>query len=142
MLTSPLIEIAKDICLRAHEGQVDKSGVPYYKHPFHLAEQMTTEETVCVALLHDVMEDTDWTEEDLRQAGMPEPVMRALKLMCHDKAVPYMDYVLSLRGDPIARVVKQADLRHNSDLSRLPVVTQKDLDRVEKYRRAMELLEG
>ena len=136
-----MIEIAKDICLRAHEGQVDKSGVPYYKHPFHLAEQMTTEETVCVALLHDVMEDTDWTEEDLRRAGMPEPVLQALALLCHHPEVPYMDYVRALRGNPIARAVKRADLRHNSDLSRLPVVTEKDLARVEKYRRAMELLD-
>lgn len=140
-LSTPLVEKAKEICLMAHEGQTDKSGVPYYTHPFHLAEQMDTQEEICVALLHDVMEDTPWTAEQLRQSGMTEPIMEALLLLCHDKAVPYMDYVRAIKGNPLARKVKQADLRHNSDLSRLTVVTQKDLLRVEKYKQAMAILE-
>lgn len=140
-LTTPLIETAKEICLKAHAGQTDKSGVPYYTHPFHLAEQMDTQEEICVALLHDVMEDTTWTAEQLRQAGMTEPVMAALLLLCHDKAVPYMDYVRAIKENPLARKVKQADLRHNSDLSRLASVTEKDLLRVEKYKQAMAILD-
>ena len=127
------------LCFAAHKDQVDKSGMPYVFHPFHLAEQMQTEETVTAALLHDVMEDTDYTLEDLRQMGLAEPVLEALTMQTHDDQVPYMDYVRALRTNPIARAVKLADLKHNSDLSRLDVVDEKALRRVEKDRQAMEL---
>ena len=140
MLTSPLIEIAKDICLRAHEGQVDKSGVPYYKHPFHLAEQMTDEDTTIVALLHDVVEDTEYTLEDLAAMGFSERVLAAIRLMTHDEDVPYMDYVAIIRENPIARAVKLADLAHNSDLTRLDTVDDKAKARAEKYAQAIALL--
>ena len=90
MLTSPLIEIAKDICLRAHEGQVDKSGVPYYKHPFHLAEQMTTEETVCVALLHDVIEDAGVTYDCIREQ-FGERVAELVKGESEDKSKTWQE---------------------------------------------------
>ena len=131
---------ALKLCFKAHRDQVDKSGLPYVFHPFHLAEQMDTEETVCVALLHDVVEDTDYTLEDLIAMGFPKPVTDALALMTHDENVPYLDYVSKLKDNPIARRVKLADLKHNSDLTRLDRVDEKALERVEKYRKAMELL--
>lgn len=132
---------ALKLCFEAHKEQVDKSGLPYVFHPFHLAEQMETEETVICALLHDVVEDTDMTFQDLEQMGFPARVIEALKLLTHDDAVPYLDYVAQIKKDPIARAVKLADLKHNSDLSRLDHVDEKALERVEKYKKAMEILE-
>ena len=132
---------ALKLCFEAHKEQVDKSGLPYVFHPFHLAEQMETEETVICALLHDVVEDTDMTFQDLEQMGFPARVIEALKLLTHDDAVPYLDYVAQIKNDPIARAVKLADLKHNSDLSRLDHVDEKALKRVEKYKKAMEILE-
>jgi (p)ppGpp synthase/HD superfamily hydrolase len=115
--------------------------MPYVLHPFHLAEQMVDEITTVVALLHDVVEDTDYTLEDIRALGFPEEVAAALTLLTHDPAVPYMEYVARIGRDSVARAVKLADLEHNSDTTRLDRVTQKDLDRVEKYREAMGILE-
>ncbi|MBR0135975.1 MAG: GTP pyrophosphokinase [Clostridia bacterium] len=140
MIYTDLTKKALKFCFEAHKDQQDKSGLPYVFHPFHLAEQMDTEETVCVALLHDVVEDTDYTLEDLIAMGFPKPVTDALALMTHDENVPYLDYVAKLKDNPVARQVKLADLKHNSDLTRLDSVDEKALERVEKYRKAMELL--
>lgn len=125
------------IAFNAHYGQYDKSGVPYIYHPIHLAEQMETEPECIVALLHDVVEDTDITFEELEKEFSTE-VIEALKLLTHDKSVPYMDYVKNLKSNPISRKVKLADLRHNSDKTRLDEITEKDRKRNEKYARAMK----
>ena len=142
MLYTDLTKKAMRLCFAAHAGQLDKGGVPYVFHPFHVAEQMEDELSTVVALLHDVVEDTDYTLEDLARMGFPERALSALKLLTHDKRVPYLDYVAAIRHDPIARAVKQADLRHNSDLSRLTDPDASALARVEKYRRAIALLEA
>ena len=141
MLYSTMTKKALKLCFDAHKDQVDKSGLPYVFHPFHLAEQMTDENCVIVALLHDVMEDTDYTLNDLRAMGFSEDVLGALLLMTHKDDTPYLDYVKKLRDNQIAKTVKLADLRHNSDLSRLEIVTEKDIQRVEKYKKAIALLE-
>ena len=133
---------AMKLCFAAHKDQVDKSGMPYVFHPFHLAEQMTDEATTVTALLHDVVEDTDYTLNDLRAMGFPAEAVDAIAMMTHDPEVPYLDYVAKIKTNPVARAVKLADLRHNSDLSRLDTVDEKALERVEKYRRAIRLLEG
>ena len=133
---------ALKLCFEAHKNQVDKSGMPYVFHPFHLAEQMTTEETVTTSLLHDVVEDTSYTLEDLKNMGFSEQVIQAVSLLTHDKDTDYMEYVLKIRENPIARAVKLADLRHNSDLSRLDTVDEKALKRCEKYKKAIALLEN
>lgn len=132
---------ALKLCFEAHKAQLDKSGMPYVFHPFHLAEQMKDENTTVVALLHDVIEDTDYTVDDLIVMDFDEEIIEAIKLMTHEDGVPYMDYVEKIKSNPIARKVKLADLRHNSDLSRLDTPTEKDKMRVEKYRKAIELLE-
>ena len=132
---------AMKLCFAAHKDQVDKSGMPYVFHPFHLAEQMTDEATTVTALLHDVVEDTDYTLNDLRAMGFPEAAVDAIAMMTHDPKVPYLDYVAKIKTNPVARAVKLADLRHNSDLSRLDTVDEKALERVEKYRKAIRLLE-
>ena len=128
------------LCFTAHKDQTDKSGMPYVFHPFHLAEQMPDEDTTIVALLHDVIEDTPYTLDDLRAMGFNEQVLDALALMTHDKRIPYMDYVAKIKGNKIARTVKLADLKHNSDLSRLNNVDEKAMKRIEKYRQAIALL--
>ena len=133
---------ALKLCFEAHKDQVDKSGMPYVFHPFHLAEQMTDEITTVVALLHDVVEDTDYTIADLQAMGFPTEAIDALRLLTHDKAVPYMEYVARIKQNPIATAVKLADLRHNNDLTRLDSPDEKALARVEKYRKAIKLLEG
>ena len=133
---------ALKLCFEAHKNQTDKSGMPYVFHPFHLAEQMETEETTIVALLHDVVEDTDYTLEDLIAMGFSKAVTDAIVLMTHDDDTEYMDYVRAIKPNPIAKAVKLADLNHNSDLSRLDVVDEKALKRREKYLKAIELLEN
>lgn len=110
-------------------------------HPFHLAEQMKDEDTTIVALLHDVIEDTDYTFDDLKTFGFDDVIIDALKLMTHDESVPYMEYVMAIKTNPIARAVKLADLQHNSDLSRLDVIDEKALKRKDKYMEAIKLLE-
>ena len=131
---------ALKLAFEAHKDQLDKIGMPYVFHPFHLAEEMKTEETTVVALLHDVVEDTDYTLDDIRAMGFSESVVASLALLTHDKAVPYMEYVALIKPDPVARAVKLADLRHNSDTSRFDVVDEKILRRAEKYRAAIRLL--
>ena len=134
----------KALCIayKAHEGQVDKTGVPYISHPFHLAESMTDENSTIVALLHDVIEDTDWTIDDLEKEGFNEDILTALKLMTHNPAEPYMDYISRLSTCPVARQVKLADLYHNSDQTRVENPDEKMLKRWEKYDRAIQLLKS
>ena len=141
MLYTDMTKKALKFCFEAHKEQLDKSGMPYVFHPFHLAEQMPDEDCTIVALLHDVMEDTEYSVEDLRTLGCSEAVLTALMLMTHDDDTPYLDYVAMLKSNRIARTVKLADLKHNSDLTRLSAVTDKDLQRVEKYKKAIQLLE-
>ena len=141
MIYTPETKKAMKLCFAAHKEQKDKSGLPYVFHPFHLAEQMTDEDTTVVALLHDVVEDSPYTFDDLKEMGFSESVLAALRLLTHDESVPYMEYVAAIKPNPIARAVKLADLRHNSDLSRVDEVTEKALQRREKYLKALALLE-
>lgn len=140
MIYTAMTKEALKLCFDAHKDQTDKSGMPYVFHPFHLAEQMTDEWTTTVALLHDVVEDSSYTFEDLA-AKFPAPVLDALRLLTHADDVPYMDYVREIKKNPIAAAVKMADLQHNSDLSRLDAVDEKALTRREKYLAAMQLLQ-
>ena len=130
---------AMRLCYHAHHGQTDKAGVPYVFHPIHLAEQMEDELTTVIALLHDVVEDTEYTLDDLRDMGFKAAVLEALRLLTHDPAVPYLDYVAAIRENPAARAVKLADLAHNSDVTRLPPQLRNP-EREERYRRAIAIL--
>ena len=129
------------IAYNAHNGQEDKSGVPYIFHPIHLAEQMETEEECLVALLHDVIEDT-WVTIEQLQTEFSETVVEAVKLLTRDKSVDYMDYIRKIKPNPLARKVKLADLHHNSDPTRMENPTEKDIKRSEKYHKAIEILES
>ena len=141
MIYTPKTKIALKLCFEAHKEQVDKSGMPYVFHPFHLAEQMNTEETTIVALLHDLVEDTDYTIEDLVDMGFDKSITDAIALMTHADNVAYMDYVRAIKDNPIAKTVKLADLKHNSDLTRLDTIDGKALSRREKYLKAIAILE-
>lgn len=117
-----------------HKGQTDRSGLPYILHPFHVAEQMDDEESTIAALLHDIVEDTDTTFEELEGLGLSDRVLYALRLMTHEEGADYYDYVKQIGKDPLARKVKIADLEHNMQLGRLDHVGEKDLERLEKYK--------
>lgn len=140
MIYTAKTKAALKLCFEAHKNQTDKSGMPYVFHPFHLAEQMKGEDTTIAALLHDVVEDTDYTIADLKQMGFPTNVLEALELLTHNDGTPYMEYVAKIKDNPIAKAVKLADLEHNSDLSRLDTVDEKALKRKEKYGQAIRLL--
>ena len=132
---------ALKLCFKAHKDQLDKSGLPYVFHPFHLAEQMDDEDSTIVALLHDVAEDSNYTLKDIRGMGFGKDVMDALTLLTHDESEDYMSYVKKIAGNPLARKVKLADLAHNSDVTRLNHEPgEKDLQRLRKYEKAKELL--
>jgi hypothetical protein len=121
MIYTDMTKLAMRIAFNAHKEQTDKAGMPYIFHPFHLAEQMTDELSVCAALLHDVVEDTSVSFDDLAAQGISASVISVLKLLTHDSNMPYMDYIKKIKdsGNQPAIKVKLADLRHNSDLSRL-----------------------
>ena len=136
----PQETIAQAIARKAHAGQTDKAGAPYIEHPAHVAAQVNGDKAKATAWLHDIVEDTPTTFDDLRAAGVDDDVIDALKLLTHDKSVPYLDYVANLKRNDLARTVERADLAHNSDLSRLTEVTEADRERVQKYRRAIALL--
>lgn len=142
MIYTKLTKKALKLCFDAHKEQVDKTGLPYVFHPFHLAEQMDDEISTVCALLHDVVEDTPITFDDLLSMGFPEKVIEVLKLLTHEEGVPYMDYVRKISTNSVAKKVKIADLKHNSDVTRLEVLNEYDLKRNEKYSKALAILEG
>lgn len=142
MIYTHLTKLAMAIAYQAHHGQTDHGGMPYIFHPYHLAEQMCDEYTTCAALLHDVVEDTDMTIEELAKV-FPKEIIDAVALLTHDDDTDYFDYVTAIKANPIARAVKQADLIHNSDRARLEI-SESNLDMVqryeEKYRKALDIL--
>lgn len=143
MLYTPQTKLAMNIAYAAHHGQRDKGGAPYIFHPYHLAEQMETEAEVTAALLHDVVEDTEWTFEGLRAAGITQEVVEILKFLTHPKDEPYMDYIHRVLKNPTARKIKLADIRHNSDMTRLDAQDDRKREYFQnKYREATCLLEA
>ena len=144
MIYTPLTIKAMKVAYEAHEGQYDQSGVPYIFHPVHVAEQMEDELTTCVALLHDVLEDTKVTREELEQE-FPQEVLEAVILLTHDSSVDYMDYVKRLCENTLARKVKIADIAHNTDETRLTGVALQpgQLEHWrKKYARAKEIIKA
>lgn len=135
-----IIETAIQIALDAHRGQVDKGDSPYILHPLRVMQGVKTEEEKVVAVLHDVVEDTHYTFDDLRRKGIPEKCIEALRLLTHDKRIPYIEYIRGLADNPLARTVKLADLKDNSDLSRLVLFTDRDRERQVRYKEAIAFL--
>ena len=131
---------AINLMFEKHKEQTDKSQIPYVFHPWHVAEEFTDETKVIVALLHDVLEDTDTTESDLEKIGFSKTIIESLKLLNHNKNEEYFDYIKKIATNNIARSVKIADLKHNMDLTRLEEITDKDIERVKKYQKCLEYL--
>lgn len=140
MIYTPLTKKALLISFNAHKEQLDKSGMPYVYHPFHVAEQMKDEYTTCAALLHDVVEDTGITLNDLRSEGFPDEVIDALSLLTHEDGTPYFEYIERIKTNPIASAVKLADLAHNMDITRMDFPDIRCYERLEKYRTALSIL--
>lgn len=133
-------EKAYKIAKRAHLGQVDKAGEDYIKHPEKVASFVKTDEEKVVAYLHDVIEDTELTLEDLYEYGFSKEVLEAVDIITKKGGENYQSYLNSVKKNKLARAVKLADLRHNSDLTRLTEVTEKDIKRKEKYQKAIDFL--
>ena len=137
------LERAIAIAARAHEGQVDKARMPYVLHPLRMMLSVDTPEARMAAVLHDVVEDTPVTLEQLRAEGFPDVVIEAVEALTKRRGGDDYDaFIRRVAPNPIARKVKLADLRDNSDLSRIAQPTEKDWRRIEKYRRAIQHLES
>lgn len=136
-----MLELAKKICMEAHKEQADKGGEPYYLHPFHVASNCKTEKQKIVALLHDVVEDNDrYSFDYFSELGFSPDIVEALDAITHRKDENYEEYIERVKANELARVVKIQDLRHNLDLTRLKVITEKDLARVKKYKHCLKSL--
>lgn len=133
-------EKAYKIAKKAHLGQVDKAGEDYIKHPEKVASFVKTDEEKAVAYLHDVIEDTELTLEDLYEYDFSKEVIEAVDIITKKRGEDYQSYLNSVKNNKLARAVKLADLRHNSDLTRLTKVTEKDIKRKEKYQKAIDFL--
>jgi len=134
------LEKAIEIAVNAHQGQKDKAGMPYVLHPLRIMIKQDTLEAMIAAVLHDVVEDTDVTLDQIAEAGFSETVLGAIRLLTHDQDTPYMEYVNALATNPIARKVKIADLIDNMDMDRIPKPQEKDYLRLEKYQIAYNYL--
>lgn len=137
-----LPELAVKVATEAHKNQTDKGGNPYIEHPRAVAAQVNNIEHKIVAYLHDVVEDTEITLEDLAEMGFTNRIVNSVRLMTKTKTLTYEEYLKRLKADESARHVKIADLKHNMDLSRIPEPAEKDYKRLEKYKRALEFLES
>lgn len=134
------MELADSIARQAHAGQTDKGGHPYIEHPRAVAAQLDDPFLKAAALLHDVVEDTDWTVDALGQAGMDPAVIEIVTTLTHRNGESYWDYLRRVRLNPQAVPVKVADLTHNSQIDRIPRPSRFDFMRLEKYRKAMAYL--
>ncbi|MDO7897081.1 GTP pyrophosphokinase [Pseudomonas citrulli] len=134
------LEKAISISALAHEGQADKGGAPYILHPLKVMLRLSHDEERIVAVLHDVVEDTTVTLADLRRAGFSNAVLDAIDSLTKREGETYQAFIERAALNPLARRVKLADLAENSDLSRLGTPNAKDLERIEKYRMAIDYL--
>lgn len=135
-----LLEKALQLAVKGHKGQTDRAGVPYVFHPIRIMCRMETEDQKIVALLHDLVEDTDYTLEDLKKEGFPERIVRAVDCLTKREDEAYQELVNRAKKNPIAIHVKIGDLEDNMDVRRNPKLTPKALERFKKYRSAWEEL--
>ena len=134
------LDQAINIAIKAHSGQTDKAGKPYILHPLRLMFQFDTETEMIVAVLHDVIEDSDITCDDLKSAGFSDEVINAIDCLTKRKNENYDRFILRISKNDLARKIKIEDIKDNLDLTRLNQMTEKDLKRIEKYHRALKTL--
>ena len=144
MIYTKLTKRALEVAMQAHKGQADPAGFPYILHPILVAEKQTEEMAAVAALLHDVVEDSDFEIRDLYEFGFPEEAVEAVSALTHKKGEPYDHYIERVKHNPIATAVKLADLEQNMAPARLAMCSEERRARLEKkqdvYRRAMERL--
>ena len=141
MFLKIILDRAKAIATSAHEGQVDKAGKPYIKHPMRVMNMGKTVEEKIAGVLHDVVEDSDWTFEMLEKEGIPKDVLDALRCVTKlSEDEDYDHFIERVKTNPLAVKVKINDLKDNMDITRLGEVTEKDLARLNKYIRAYRQL--
>ncbi len=140
MIYNKEINKAIKLAYEKHQGQFDKNGLPYVFHPWHLAEQMIDEDSIIVALLHDILEDTDTSVTDLVAMGFKKEVIDTLVILNHHEDTDYFEYIKMIAQNELAKKVKLADLYHNADLTRLDNVSEKDLIRSKKYQESIDYL--
>lgn len=134
------VELCLSLATKAHAGQVDKAGAPYILHPLRVSESCKTEVQKSAALLHDVLEDTYLTAQDLTDAGVSKRVVQIVKLLTRNLGDDYIEYIRRIASDADVTAVKKADLRDSLDISRLSLVTERDELRCRKYREAYAIL--
>ncbi|HLH56212.1 MAG TPA: GTP pyrophosphokinase [Verrucomicrobiae bacterium] len=137
-----LLEKAITIAVSAHHGQKDRYGAPYILHPLRVMDKLSSTEEKIVGVLHDVVEDTDWTFDRLAREGFPASLLDALQAVTKREGEDYDDFVKRSSSNALAREVKLADLEDNMDLRRMSEVTEKDLSRLQKYVKAWRYLRG
>lgn len=135
------IELAISVALQAHKGQLDKGGHPYILHPLAVMNRVESMEEKIVAVLHDVIEDSEVTIEELRGLGFSEEILTAIQLLTRSTEDSYEEFIEKTTRDRTARNVKIADVQENMNISRIKNPTQEDVHRLEKYRKALERLE-
>lgn len=135
-----LVKLAYEICLKAHAGQVDKAGMPYYLHPQRVAARCATDAETIVALLHDTIEDTDVTPEFLLEKGFPEEIVEAIFSVTKREGESYEDFVARAKQNRIGRIVKIHDLEDNMDIRRLEEISDESVARLRKYLKAYHFL--
>lgn len=134
------LEKAINLASIQHYGQKDKSGKPYIFHLIHVMNNVEELDAKVVAILHDILEDTDMTKNDLLSLGFSEDIVNAIEVLTKPKQQAYIDYIENVNKHPLARKVKMIDLKHNMDLTRLETITEKDLKRTKKYFKAYKIL--
>lgn len=141
--TMSTLERAIQIATEAHKGQLDKAGRDYIGHPLRVMEMGKTEDEKIVGVLHDVIEDTDWTFEKLEAEGFSREVIEALKCVTKlSENENYDDFIERVKKNPLAVAVKINDLTDNMDIRRLPYLSDKDVKRLKKYLKAYKKLTG
>lgn len=133
-------QIALELAVEKHKNQTDKAGNPYILHPLHVMENVNSKEGKIVAILHDIIEDTDVTEDYLLKIGLSKRIVDAVIALTRSEDIDYQEYIKTLSSNPLAKEVKLADLEHNMDLKRLPTLEEKDLERNRKYQIAYHYL--
>jgi (p)ppGpp synthase/HD superfamily hydrolase len=136
------IKLAKAVATKAHRGQTDRGGVDYINHPTVIADKVKHEgeNYEIVAWLHDVIEDSEFTMDDIKAFGFNKDVTDAVAILTRNSSMNYDEYLQVIRANKIALKVKIADITHNSDLTRLKKITKNDLDRTKKYKKALKFL--
>jgi (p)ppGpp synthase/HD superfamily hydrolase len=134
------LEDAIAIAAEAHKGQMDKAGAPYILHPLRMMMQMNTEAEMITAILHDVVEDSSWTIERLRDEGFSEEVLEAVECVTNRSGESYEQFIERAGKNPIARQVKIVDLKDNMNIQRIGEIKPKDLKRLAKYHKSWSFL--